>query len=310
MEGDLVAAGGQVQMVGRVGGDLVMAGGSLTVPGEVGGDIRAAGGQFTMSGSAGEDLLFAGGQASVSGTVGDDLIFSAGQTRLDGQVSGDVLGNAGTYERQGTVGGTEDVTVGEKEKAPPSTGERILAAFRRYVAVLVVGALFLWLAPALLQAASSRLRQQPLPSLAVGLLEMVGFVLIVLVAVLVAVLTAVILGLLGLGSLAATTVLATLLGVGALSLAFVVAVVFVADAVAGLTLGRLVSPGGGKATPIQQLVLMALGVLPVVGITALPVVGGWVRLLVVLFGLGALLLGARSVAAGRRTGGRAGMAQT
>lgn len=274
---------------------MVMAGGSLAVPGEVTGDVRAAGGQLAISGSVGEDILFAGGQAAVSGTVGEDLVFSAGQMTLDGEVIGDVLGSAGTYARPGTVGGTEKVTVGEQEE-PPTVAEQIFAAVRRYAAVLLFGALLLWLAPALLQGAASRLRQQPLPSLAVGLLEMVGFVVTVVVAIAVAVLVAVVLGLLGLGSLVATTILANLLVVGALCLAFAVAVVFVADAVAGLTLGRLVSARAATAPRTHQLAFMALGLVPVVVLTALPVVGGWVRLLVVLFGLGALLLAARTAA--------------
>ncbi len=295
VEGDVVAAGGEVQITGRVGGDVVIAGGNLAVPGEVGGDVRAAGGQLAVDGSVGEDVLFAGGQIGVNGSVGEDLVFSAGQAALDGEVTGDVFGSAGAYARHGTVGGTEQVTVGEDE--PPSTlAEQVFATVRRYGAVFIVGAVLVWLAPALLEGAAGRLRQRPLPSLGLGLLGMVGFVVGVVVAIVLAAVVAVVLGLLGLGSLVATTIFSAVLVVGALSFAFAVAVAFVADAVAGLTLGRLLSGGAGTPPRARQLGLMALGLVPVVVLTALPVVGPWVRPLVALLGLGALLLGARRAA--------------
>ncbi|MDP8928146.1 MAG: hypothetical protein M3O70_06110 [Actinomycetota bacterium] len=303
VDGDVVAAGGQVQITGRVGGDVVMAGGSLSVPGDVGGDIRAAGGQLSVGGAVREDIFFTGGQAGISGMVGEDLVFSAGQASMDGEVIGNVLGNAGGYSRQGTVGGSEKVTVGEEEKTPPTIVDHILAAVRRYGAVLLLAGLLLWLAPTVLQGAAGRLRQRPLPSLGVGLLGIVGFVVAVLVVIVVAVLTAVVLALLGLGSLATTTILSAVLAVGALNLAFAVAVVFVVDAVAGLTLGRLWSPGAATAPRLRQLGLLALGLLPVVVLTSLPVVGGWVRLVVVFFGLGALLLGAGRARRTRSTAG-------
>ncbi len=292
VDGDVVAAGGQVQITGMVGGDVVMAGGSLSVPGDVGGDIRAAGGQLSVSGTVREDIFFAGGQADFSGQVGEDLVFSAGQASMHGEVIGNVLGNAGTYARQGTVGGSEDVTVGEAEDAPPTIVQQILAALRRYGAVLLLAGVLLWLAPAVLQGAAGRLRQQPLASLGLGLVGIVGFVVAVLVLIVAAALVSVVLALLGLGSLVAATVSSAVLVVGALTLAFALAVVFVVDAVAGLTLGWLVSADAPAAQRVRQLGLLALGLVPVVVLTSLPVVGGWVRLVVVLFGLGALLLGA------------------
>jgi cytoskeletal protein CcmA (bactofilin family) len=286
VEGDLIAAGGQVQVSGEVRGDLLVGSGNVDISGRVRGDARLGAGQVTVSGSIGEDLIAGSGQATItsSGQVGEDFIFGTGQTSLDGEVVGNVLGSTGSYSRAGTVGGSEDVTIARGRE--PTPGDRILDAVQRFVAILAIGALLLWLAPRVVEGAADTLRRRPLASLGVGLLGIVGFVVLVLVVLLAVILLAIGLGLIRLDDLVGVTIFGAgtaLTGVGFL---FFLAVSFVAQAVVGLAVGRVMI----GIAPARRWLALVLGVLVVVVLSAIPVVGGWLGVLIALFGLGALIL--------------------
>jgi cytoskeletal protein CcmA (bactofilin family) len=292
VDGDLVASGGQVTVAGTVTGDLLAAGGNVTVSGEVGGDARVAGGQVTVRGRGrvGEDLLVGAGQATVDqgARVGGDLIFGAGRMTMDGAVAGSVLGSTGNYTRGGTVSGSERVSVQERPRRP-TVADRVVGGVRRYVSVLLVGALLLWLLPRLLRGAAEAVRGRPLVSFGVGILALLAAVVALVLVIVLTVLVAIVLGLLGLGSLTGVAVFAGTLAAALLVFALVVAVGFGAQAAVGLALGGLVLRGdlrsGGRA-----VAALALGVLVVVLVSVIPVVGGALHALIVLLGLGALVL--------------------
>lgn len=303
-EGDLYASGGEVRIEGTVTGDVVVAGGLVTIPGQVDGDVigsggrldiggevmgdaRLAGGQLTVRGSIGEDLFLAGGQVTVTGTgeVGEDLVFGAGQMTLDGTVEGDVLGTAGDYQRAGTVGGAENVTVAQDDR--PTLADRTLIALQRFVSIMLVAALTLWLAPRLIEGPVDTLSRRPLAALGAGLLGLLGFVVAAVVVIVVATLVAIGAALVGLGDLVGAVIFAAVV-VSAL-LVFVVFVVslFGAPAWVGMTLGGLALRPGSTG---GRWAALALGLVVVVALISLPVVGGWVALTVLVFGFGALVL--------------------
>jgi cytoskeletal protein CcmA (bactofilin family) len=289
VEGDLVATGGQIEVTGDVGGDLIAGAGSVDISGRVEGDVRAGAGQVTVSGSVGEDLLVGAGQLSISsaGTVGEDLVFGTGRTTLDGRVEGDVLGSTGNYVRHGTVGGSEDVTISRRGRAAPSAGDRVLDAIRRFVSLLVIGALLLWLAPWSIEGPAATLRRRPWVSLGFGALAIVGAFVAVFAIILAMILLLFLFGLLSLGDLAALTVFT---GVGGLVLLFFllyVVLAFLAPLAVASVIGRLVFGGDARG---QRWGALALGVLVVVVLSSLPVVGGWFGFVIVLFGLGAIVV--------------------
>jgi cytoskeletal protein CcmA (bactofilin family) len=295
VDGDLVASGGQVIVAGTVTGDALVAAGSTTISGEVGGDLRAGVGQARIRGRVGEDVALGAGQATVErgARLGGDLIFGAGRMQMDGTVAGSVLGSAGNYTEGGSVGGSQRVNVGQPQERPePTLADRAVDALRRYVSVLAVGVLLLWLLPRLLGGAAEAARGRPLPSFGVGILGFVGVIVALVLLVLVTVLVAIVLGLVGLGSLSGMTVFGGLLAAALLVFLFILAVAFVAPATVGLALGRLLLRGQDHRFP-ARLGALALGVLVVVLVAAIPVVGGWLSVLLVLLGLGALLLTAR-----------------
>jgi hypothetical protein len=295
VDGDLVASGGQVMVAGTVTGDVLVGAGSTTISGEVGGDLRAGAGQARIEGRVGEDVLLGVGQATVTSEaeIGGDLIFGAGRVQLDGAVEGSVLGSTGNYSRAGSVEGSEKVNVEQPEaEEEPTLADRAVDALRRYVSILVVGVLGLWLLPGMLRGAADAARGRPLVSFGVGFLGFVGVIVALVLVILVTVVVAVVLGLLGLGSLAGVTVFGGLLVAAIIVFLLVFAVGFVAQATVGLALGRLVVRGEGRSFP-ASLGALALGVLVVVLVAAIPLVGGWLGALLVLLGLGALVLMAR-----------------
>jgi hypothetical protein len=283
-------------VAGTVTGDLLAAAGATTISGEVDGDAWVASGQTRIDGRVGEDVLLGTGQASIdSGAqVGGDLIFAAGRMQMDGAVAGSVLGSTGNYTQGGSVGGSERVNVGEPEQEQePTLADRTVGALRRYVSILVVGVLLLWLLPRVLRgrrrgagASPGRLggrgpgvprRHRGAGAGGPGHRAGGGRA-----------------GAAGLGSLAGVAVFGGILVAAVIVFLFVLAVAFAAQATVGLALGRLLLRTDG-ASFLGWLGALALGVLVVVLVAAIPVVGGWLEALLVLLGLGALLLAARPV---------------
>ncbi len=288
VDGDLIAAGGQVTISGDVSGDLMASAGAVDISGEVGGDARVAAGQTTVSGSIGEDLFIASGQTTVSdsGEVGEDLVFGSGRMTMSGTVGGDVLGAAGDYDRQGTVAGTENVTVRDVEA--PTTTDRIVDALQRLISLLVVAALFLWLAPRYVVEPTLMLRQRPWASLGFGFVGVIAFGVVIFLVVLLAVLLAIGLALVGLNDLVGAIVFAALVAIVTLTFLFFLSAVFGAPTWVGMA-----GMGFSLQSAARRWTAMIIGLVLVVALTSIPVVGGWLGLLVICFGLGAAILAFR-----------------
>lgn len=290
VDGDLVVAAGTVTISGEVTGDLMASAGTIDIAGEVIGDARIAVGTLTVTGSIGEDLFVAAGQATVtsSGEVGEDLVFANGSMTIDGAVAGDVLGATANYDRQGTVGGTENVTVDTGEEEPPTATDRILDAVQRFVSILLVAALFLWLAPRAVVEPAETLRRRPLASLGIGFVGLIGFGVLIFALILIAVLVSIALALVGLSDLVGAIVFAAVVAVVVLAFLFFLAAVFGAPTWVGMALAAL-----NLNTSAKRWTALVIGLLVIVALTSIPVVGGWIGFVVVLFGLGALILAYR-----------------
>ena len=286
VDGDLTAFGGTITINGGVSGDLLVAGGRVLVVGAVDGDVRAAGGQVEVDGSVGGDALVTGGQLTfISGSsVGGDVILSGGQVVVDGDVEGSVVGVAGTYSSSGAITGKNEVQVRENEP----TESTAIGGIRQFLVIVVIGGLMLLFVPRVLGAADNALRSSPVGSFVGGILACLGYIAFIIVTVLVTLIVAVVFTIILLGPLAALTILGGLLAIGLGSYLFWLAVVFLADVVVALGLAHVVSRPGPNESRWRELLLLALGALVVVVITSLPIVGGVAKLLVVLFGLGAL----------------------
>jgi cytoskeletal protein CcmA (bactofilin family) len=313
VDGDLVASGGLVDVTGTVTGDVLAAGGSVNITGTVGGDARIAGGTLSVGGAIKEDLLGTGGQLTITttGTVGEDLIAGTGQLTIDGAVTGNVLARTGTYTKAGTIGGTEDVTITPRESQPgqpgaaPTPTQQIVDAVRHFLVVVLIGALLIWFAPRTYAATKTALQQRPLPSAGWGIVAIIGFIVLLIVALIVMILLAIVFGLLGFSDLVGIDILGGIIAIVGTSLAFAVVTGYVTDALVGVALASLVMRGE-NASRWRELAVLAAGAAVVVILSSLPIVGPWVKLVVVLLGLGAILIawrGPRGTAAVSAPGG-------
>jgi hypothetical protein len=301
VNGDLVATGGSVTVNGQVTGDVLAAGGNVLVAGPVGGDVRVAGGQVSISGQVAEDVLAAGGQVELTpqSTVGQDVIASAGQLVLNGTVTGSVTGYAANYQRDGTVGGSDEVVVNQAAPPQDQTPDAIADAIRHFVVVVLVGLLALWLLPRLTTRAAALVRERPLNALAWGIGALIAVIVLVIAIPVVVVLVAIVLGGLGFDTLAALEVFAGIVATIAVIVGYAFLAWIVADAIIGLGLARLVwsaaeAPAGARIDWGRALLMLVVGAAVVVILTSLPIVGPWLKLLVVLVGVGALVAAWRS----------------
>jgi hypothetical protein len=303
INGDVVALGGNVVVNGPVKGDVLAAGGQISVNGPISGDVRVAGGQISLGGDVSGDVLAAGGTVVLTGRIGQDLIVSGGQVTLAGSVAGSAIGSAGTYSKTGTIAGTDSITItGNRATAVArAPSNPVLDAIRQFIVVMLVALLGLWLAPRLFGAAEGQVRQRPLPSLGWGLAAVIAYIVLIVIIFVLVILLAIAFGSLGFDGLVGIDVVGGVVLILGITLAFLVAAGFVADAVVGLALarfvagetGRTVFPGGSRMLASDRwpdLGLLAAGVAVVVILTALPVVGGLAKFVVVLLGLGALWL--------------------
>lgn len=287
VNGDLIVSAGQVDVGGRVDGDLVVTGGTVAVDGQVDGDARVLAGQTRVAGTIAEDLVVATGALTVddSAVVDGDLSFSTGQTVINGVVGGDVLGATDNYDMAGQVSGAQDVAV--TERRAPTTADHIWSAVRRWVSLVLVAALLLWLVPAVLRRSHEAARTRALPAAGAGLLSLVGVPVVLIVALVMVILAGLVLALVALGQLS-TIVLATgIIVVTAGTVVFAFALLFVAQVIVGLLIGGLIQQPRGRR---DQLVAVAVGTLVLVALFAVPWVGPLAEFAVVVLGLGALVL--------------------
>jgi hypothetical protein len=308
IHGDLVALGGTVNVTGTVDGDVIAGGGTVDITGSVGRAVRVGAGDFTMSGPAKNDVLVGSGRLNSSGQVGGDLIFWAGQASVAGPVAGSIDGRATAYSRSGSVGGTESVTIQEvkaPDAATPVASNPIGDALRQFVAVVLFGALLLWLVPRFVRGSEEVVRRRPVVSFLGGLGVIVGYVVAIIALLVVMIVLAIAFGLITLGNLIAVDIALWLLGTLTLTIGLVLAAAYIVDGVVGLALARRLAPRLRMTSRWQELGLLAAGAVVVVIATSLPVIGPLVNLIVVMVGLGAIGLFLWAGWRGRRSGGPA-----
>ncbi|AKB21619.1 MULTISPECIES: hypothetical protein [unclassified Methanosarcina] len=98
--GDLVLGGSRLEINGNVIDDFTGAGGEIIVNGDVSGNIMAAGGSIRVNGNVGGDLVAAGGQIYLSknSAVEGDILLAGGEVTLNGIVNGNGSASAGTLK--------------------------------------------------------------------------------------------------------------------------------------------------------------------------------------------------------------------
>lgn len=316
INGDLVVSGGTVTVSGPVKGDVIAAGGTTTLQGPVGRNVRVVGGTIVVANTVAQDVVVAGGNLTLGpqARVGRDLLAGIGTASIDGPVVRNVVANAGSVTLNAPVGGnvqfdgstltlgpqasiggnltyTSDnevvtagpVVKGRTVRVPRATTTAsqspldqavggIVGWVRALVGLFALGLILVLMFPAFSKRTVVTLQTSPVASILVGL-----------IALIVVPVAAIILFALGL------VVGGWWLGLIALTLYGIALVVSLT--VAALYVGTLIE--ARVAIPGNQLVwALLLGVAIILLVGLVPVVGGIVVFVALLFGLGSLLLAA------------------
>lgn len=106
---------GESQIVDKpIDGDLMIAGSQVKITSDVKGDVYAAGGQIDITGTINGNLIVAGGNITISGKVLKNIITAGGQIKIDtpAETSGYALVGGGTVDLLGKFSGPVKVGAG------------------------------------------------------------------------------------------------------------------------------------------------------------------------------------------------------
>lgn len=303
ISGNLIAAANTIAIRGQVGGSIRGAGASIVLSGRVTGDLVAAGNDISVlsSGRVGRDAVVAGNTATVSGQVGRDVRAGATTLKIDAPVGRDVvaqvdrvqLTDKGTVEGSltytsvneaqiavpGSVKGRTERRVPESTtQAPLVQGPAALALewARGLVGLLILGLLLVFFFPGFSRRAGEVLVRSPWLSLAVGALVLIGLPILAILFFIVG----------------------ALIGgwwIGLVVLALCVVLVALSIPVASVGVGGALLRVTQRPAPAWLALL--LGLVVVLLVALVPIVGGIVIFLALLFGIGATTL---AVARGRQ----------
>lgn len=293
--GDLKMAGGMVELEGEVTDDLMAAGGTMSIDGEVRDNAMIAGGMidFSERGKIGRDLLIGGGMINLAGDINRNVTFGAGKITVLGKIGGDLSGEAddkvaieSTAEIDGNVNynapseaeikeGAE--IIGEKEwsKIEEKIAEgksffsKVIAKIYGGLALLMVAIVAMLLFPNKSKEVVNNLNEKPAKSILYGLiLTVITPILIVILAI-------------------------TILGIPlAIILGLVYGVLIYSSKIyAGLWVGsRLLGYVSSNKKDNNLVWSVVLGIVVLWALFLIPFLGGLIKVVATLFGLGAIMI--------------------
>jgi cytoskeletal protein CcmA (bactofilin family) len=127
--GDLMIAGGQIRVTSNVSGDVYVTGGQIDIAGTIGGNLIVAGGNVTISGKVVKNLIAAGGQIKVDNlsSIGGYTLAAGGEVGLMGKFAGPVKVGGGNLVvgEKAQIGGNLEADV---SKSDVSTSAKIVGS--------------------------------------------------------------------------------------------------------------------------------------------------------------------------------------
>jgi cytoskeletal protein CcmA (bactofilin family) len=305
INGDLIAAGAEIKVTGTINGGIIAAGGSIIVTGNVTDDIRAAGGEVRIGGDVGDNVLVFTGNLVLekNARIARDLTLGAGTAIIDGTVNGNINGGASDMEMRGATRGNVTIKIdnniktfsgatigGNLEYTAPRPGEfsgivsgkttyketpvrkedpmsKLPGEIIGYFWLLLIGIVSLIIAPELTQKNSDNVSVKPLKNLLWGLLFLI------------------------ITPIVAVLLLITIIGIplSMILLVIYIILIYISRIYIGLWVGQYVLKKLKKETRFKALT-MALGLIIVLIGINLPIIGGFIHLVIILLGLGAIIL--------------------
>jgi len=305
VDGDFTYFGYQALLAGDVAQDLTVGVGGLQLSGSIGGDVKAEVGEAEegppptffmtmMPNVPAMPSVPTGLTVDEGAQIGGKLDYTSAR---EWSIPGGVVAGAITrHEPEIEVEAKEEVVVSPAKRA----ADWFLGHLRRLVTLLLVGLLIVWVVPGWTEKATAALRAKPLPSLGWGVVSIAVFILGLLVILIGTIIVAVVLGVITLGGLAGTTAWTGGLTMALLAFFFSITVTYITKVVVSFLSGRLILARLKPDWAEGRIWPLVVGVVLFVIITAVPILGWLVNLVVVLLGLGALWLLGRDVYRQRR----------
>ena len=268
--GSLRGTAGTLRIAGTVGSDLFVAAASIVIDpsAEIGRDVMGFGGAVTVRGDVARDLRGRVFRSEISGDVGGDVDIATQSLVItpDASIGGDVL-----YRSPSDADIDEGAQIAGSVTRLPTQGNFLygvilsMATVISFLGFLVAGIVALWLFRTSSSRAVGSILRKPIRSFLVGLLTVIAFPAATLVLAMT---------LVGLP----IAVIGVLIGV----IAFIIGPV---PAVTALGNRVLVNRGGLFGAFVVGAVLWRLG------IWLIPVVGGFIYLIALVWGIGAWVMG-------------------
>lgn len=308
INGDLIIFGGSIIVNGDVKGDLILLGGQIDINGLVDGTARIAGGDIFIKGTIKKDLMIASGNLTLNekSRIGRDIVLGVGRSRISGSVGRRIIGGSSDMVIDGSVNGDVVVTTnelkigrgavidgdlkytsenkasisssadigGEVHSRRPPVGRRtvnrqvagVLNFLVSIVWLMVLGTVMLALFPSYAYRVNENLEDFPWKSLIWGILALI--------------LTPIIAGLL----------VITIIGFPLALILFFIYLfgIYISKIYFGHFLGKRIL-GRIRGTGSHWFWSLLLGIMIILILAKIPILGPIIRVVVVIFGLGAIV---------------------
>jgi hypothetical protein len=310
LTGDLIAAGMSLECEkeSEVTGDAIFAGYQALFAGKVGSDVRGAMDRCRVEGAIGGDVkLEVGGDkhgpsattfgpappvpmpnlpggltVAASASIDGDLNYQssqdaeidpaarvAGEVRFDQRIYVEKEGQAAAVEKQNRVGAW------------------IWSRLRHLISVALVGLFALLVFPKWTTAWADTIRQRPAASFLGGLIGLAAFLAFVVFIVILIILAAIFLFNIRITELGPLALVGGCVAYAAVIVGFWIVSAFLAEALAGLALGRMAVKQDGVGSRLGAL---AMGVALVGIVLSVPYLGGVIGFCIMILGLGSICL--------------------
>jgi cytoskeletal protein CcmA (bactofilin family) len=311
LDGDIIAGFQSGEISGTVTQDLNGASNSMTITGEVGDDVRFACETFHVIGRIGGDLLVAAKDVQIheGASVDGDVLIACGTATINGTIGGRARIVTGALDMNGTIGGNAEITTdggirlgpnahigGDLSYEGPSkiefpegtvagnitwhhkTKEEFEPQFKwpagasaffhilGFVMALVAGSVIVALTKDHARRTAETIRTKPLKSLGIGFVTFICMPVVLLI-------------------LLVLIITAPLMFVA--TLAYLI-LLYIAKFYVAIWLGNLILKRSGRAD-VSPIPSMLLGLVLVYLVTAIPYLGTFVGIVIIFFGIGALL---------------------
>ena len=269
----LIAVGGEIDVNAPVRGDVIVAGGKVRITTSVDGKVVIAGGEVTLDGPVARNAVVTAGDVvfGPNTSIGRDAHVMGGSFRNEGRINGTLQVSSESFVNRGSANVTRYEEVRDRPDGPDPvdgllSGIGALISFLVILGYLVLGLILLALCPTTAGILETRVREQPLPALVVGVAS---------------ILAAIILGML---------LLVTIIGIPITVLLWmgVVAGIMVAGLIVALSVGRIVARVVKMGE--NRFVLFVVGFIILNVLYLIPLLGGLVKCLVVCIGFGVLVM--------------------